>query len=74
MNEPLPCPFCGQKPVKQRKPTDERDGYADHVFYVCQGCGCSMGASGISGKGGYADNSTVEKRALDKWNTRVEPK
>ena len=69
--ELLPCPFCGGKPSVRRASGDERDGYAAHVSYVCSGCGCAKGACGDSGKGGYADNSTVEARAVESWNTRA---
>lgn len=65
----LPCPFCGGEPVKSRASGDERDGYANCVSYTCKGCGCTRSAKGISGKG-YADNTTVEERAFNAWNTR----
>lgn len=65
-----PCPFCGGKPVKQKEGLSEVYGYADRVSYTCKDCGCTRGAQGISGNG-YADNSTVEARALERWNTRV---
>lgn len=70
--ELLPCPFCGLTPKKRVTSGDERDGYAARVSYVCQGCGCSRGAVGDTGKGGYADNSAVEERAFSAWNTRAE--
>lgn len=69
----LPCPFCGDMPVKLKSYGDERDGYADCVSYVCKTCGCARGARGDSSKGGYADNSGVEQKALDAWNTRAAP-
>ena len=68
---PLRCPFCGCEPKATRTSGDERDGYALRISYVCAGCGCSRGAVGESGKGWYADNSTVDLRALAAWNTRA---
>lgn len=70
--ELLPCPFCGGSPIVKRSSGDERDGYADHVSYKCNSCGCERGARGNSGSGGYADNSKVEVNALAAWNTRFE--
>lgn len=67
----LACPFCGGEPKVTRTAGDERDGYALRISYVCKGCGCSRGAVGESGKGGYADNSAVDLRALAAWNTRA---
>lgn len=64
-----PCPFCGGIPEKRVTNLDERFAYAKQIIYQCQ-CGCSRGSTGDSIKGGYADNSTVEQRALAAWNTR----
>lgn len=36
----------------------------------CPSCSCERSAIGLIGKSGYADNSTVEKRASDSWQTR----
>lgn len=68
-----PCPFCGAQPLKQRTGLSEVHAYADKVVYTCPKCGCSRGAVGDTSKGGYADNSTVEARALEQWNMRHEP-
>ena len=70
-NKILPCPFCGREPVKIRTGMNENYGYAAKVVYCCEGCGASKGAIGDYSKGGYADNSTVEERALAKWNERA---
>lgn len=66
-----PCPFCGAQPLKQRTGLSEVHAYADKVVYTCPKCGCSRGAIGDTSKGGYADNSTVEARALEQWNMRA---
>lgn len=65
------CPFCGGKPEKKVKNLDERYGYAMRVAYQCSACGCERFAMGDTRKGGYADNSTVEARAMTAWNTRA---
>lgn len=65
-----PCPFCGAQPIKERVGLSEVYAYADKVTFRCQECGCARGAIGDHSKGGYADNSTVEDRALEAWNTR----
>jgi len=65
-----PCPFCGTKPEKKKKGLGDQYGYADQVTYLCPKCGCSQSARGITSGYGYADNSTVEKRALTAWQTR----
>lgn len=70
-NELKECPFCGGIPKMIKASGDERDGYADRISFVCQSCGCSRGACGDTSKAGYADNSTVERRALSAWNTRA---
>lgn len=70
-NELKGCPFCGGTPKMVKDSGDERNAYADRVSFVCQSCGCSRGACGDTSKRGYADNSTVEQRALSAWNTRV---
>jgi hypothetical protein len=66
----LPCPFCGGVPRKTTKSLDERFGYADEVTIRCGSCSCAKSAVGDTSKSGYADNSTVEKRAVEAWNTR----
>jgi phage/plasmid primase-like uncharacterized protein len=71
MHSVKPCPFCGKPGVKHRRSGDERDGYADKVTYQCSGCGCGLSAEGDKSKGGYADNSKVDEKALALWNTRV---
>jgi len=71
MAELKPCPFCGTLPEKKRTGLDERFAYADVVTYECPECGCSRSARGDTSKGGYADNSTVEKRAIERWNQRA---
>lgn len=68
---PLPCPFCGGVAKRGVTSGDVRDAYADTVFYKCIGCGVSLGATGDTSKGGYANNSKIEKQALEKWNTRT---
>lgn len=67
----LACPFCGTKPTKRVSYLDERFSYANLVVYACPKCGCEKGARGDTSKDGYADNSTVEKRAAIAWNTRA---
>lgn len=67
----LPCPFCGADAKRFIEMGDERNAYADTVFYQCIGCGVGLGATGDTNKGGYADNSKIEKQALIKWNTRA---
>ena len=69
--ELLRCPFCGSAPKKVKTSLGERFWYADEVMYVCTGCRCSRGARGDTSNPGYADNSTVERRALEAWNTRA---
>lgn len=64
------CPFCGSEPKIIREDLDERFSYAKKVTYKCPSCLCERSAIGVIGKSGYADNSTVEKRALDSWQTR----
>ena len=64
------CPFCGGKAERHEGQCTEIDAYAQHVFYRCANCGVERGASGDSSKPGYADNSTVEVRALAAWNQR----
>jgi hypothetical protein len=69
--ELLPCPFCGTQPKPPRTETlDERFGYADQVTIQCPSCLCARGARGDTSKPGYADNSTVEQRAIAAWNRR----
>lgn len=69
--EPLPCPFCGRKAKKKLRRGGDHNGYADTVFYECDVCFVRRGATGDSSKPGYADNSTIEHRALEKWNQRA---
>jgi hypothetical protein len=71
MTIPQRCPFCGNGAHKVSKSLDERFGYALEVSYGCPVCGFRLAARGDSSKGGYADNSGVEEKALRKWNTRV---
>ena len=71
--ELLPCPFCGGKAKISRESLDERYGYADKVKVQCTACGVAVSAVGDTSKPGYADNSTVEKRATDAWNRRSIP-
>ena len=72
MSEQLkPCPFCGGKPIKEKARLDERFGYAETVTYRCVGCGCTRSARGDDSNGGYADNTKVEKNALEAWNRRA---
>lgn len=66
------CPFCGGEAKRRQGACSEIDGYAEHVFYRCQSCGVERGAGGITRGYGYADNSTVEERALAAWNQRAE--
>ena len=71
MPDVKPCPFCGGEAVKRQKSGDERDGYSKHVYYECKECLVWRGARGESDGYGYADNSTVDERALKRWNERV---
>lgn len=73
MSELKPCPFCGGSPVRESVTLDERFAYAEQITYRCAGCGCARSAKGDTSKGGYADNSTVEKRAIKAWNQRPKP-
>jgi len=66
---PLPCPFCGATPTIEREALDERFAYANVVTIRCA-CGCSISAHGDASKPGYADNSTTEQRAIERWNRR----
>ena len=69
---PKPCPFCGGTPEVRYEIGDERNGYSHEVTYRCRGCGCSTVTKGIQGRrSNYADNSTVEARALAAWNRRA---
>ncbi|MBF8177845.1 Lar family restriction alleviation protein [Herminiimonas contaminans] len=68
-----PCPFCAGNPKHIRNSLDERYGYAVSVTYECQSCGVAKSAIGDTTKPGYADNSTVEQRAMAAWNTRTAP-
>jgi len=73
MDNLKPCPFCGGSPEVKQSSGDERDGYADHIAYVCKGCGCRRGAAGQQNpKGGYAINDTVAQRAIEAWNRRFD--
>ena len=67
----LPCPFCGGKAQQIKKRLDERFAYAEEVSCGCVACGYSLSAVGDTSKPGYADNSTVEARAVAKWNRRA---
>lgn len=67
------CPFCGIAPLKKSETLDERYAYARLVKYECPKCNCSQRAMGDTSKGGYADNSTVDERALAAWQQRYEP-
>ena len=69
----LSCPFCGAHPTKTKESLDERYAYADVVIYECPQCACRRSAVGDTSKPGYADNSTVEMRALAAWNRRAHP-
>ena len=69
----MPCPFCGGKAKKHFNSGDERNAYAHTVFYRCETCFVQRGATGDTSKRGYADNSTVEQRAIKAWNQRVPP-
>lgn len=74
MSEELkPCPFCGAGARKEFANGDERDGYANRMTFSCSGCGARVTAVGDMSKGGYADNSTVEARAIAAWNRRTPP-
>lgn len=66
-----PCPFCGGQAKSRRETLDERYAYADVVEVQCNACDASVSATGDTSKPGYADNSTTEKRAIAKWNSRV---
>lgn len=66
-----PCPFCGGMPTCRKVRLDERFAYAERVTYSCEPCGLSLGATGDTSKGGYADNSKVEAMALAAWNRRA---
>ena len=65
-----PCPFCGSDAEKKTEGLSEVYAYANQVTYSCKSCGCSKSAMGDTSKGGYADNSTTEVRALESWNKR----
>ena len=69
--ELLPCPFCGGKPELRRVGLSEVFAYADRVIINCSECGVSRGSIGDTSKPGYADNSGVERRAVELWNTRA---
>ena len=66
------CPFCGGKAQRHMRSGDERNGYADSVYYRCEDCFVQRGASGITDHPGYADNSNLEERALAAWNQRTD--
>jgi Lar family restriction alleviation protein len=65
-----PCPFCGGNPTIARKGLSEVVAYADEVAIQCTKCGARKSAVGDYSKPGYADNSTVQQRAIAAWNTR----
>lgn len=65
-----PCPFCGGKPYMSRRGLSEVHAYADEVKIQCGTCSVYRSAMGDTSKPGYADNSTVEARAIEKWNHR----
>lgn len=67
----LPCPFCGGRAKRLFESLGDRYSYAHEVTYRCMSCGASRSACGDTSKNGYADNSTVEQRALAAWNGRV---
>lgn len=70
----LPCPFCGGKAALGKTTLDERFGYAQEVAAYCTFCATSKKAVGDTSKAGYADNSTVEARAITAWNRRANPR
>lgn len=70
-NKIKPCPFCGGSAKRFRISGDERNGYAATVFYRCELCFVSRGATGDTSKSGYANNSNVEEEALASWNQRT---
>jgi len=66
-----PCPFCDGAAKRSVENLDERFGYAKRVTYSCTVCGLRLSTMGDTSKPGYADNSTMEQRALEAWNRRV---
>lgn len=66
-----PCPFCGGTPVKKVEHLYEVWSYADRITYYCPSCGRILPTEGDRSRDGYADNSTVEERALLRWNRRT---
>ena len=72
MDEELkPCPFCGGAGLMCRESGDERVSYQARAWVACRSCGSrGVVAYGDTSKGGYADNTGVELRATEQWNTR----
>lgn len=67
-----PCPFCSGKATLSKIDGDERNGYATSASCVCGSCNArSRWESGDTSKPGYADNSTVEARAVAAWDARA---
>jgi Lar family restriction alleviation protein len=66
-----PCPFCGGSPTRHKENLGDRNAYAYRIDIECSSCGASIFAEGDRSRGGYADNSTVEKRASEAWNRRT---
>lgn len=66
-----PCPFCGGAAKIRTEHQDERVAYANRVTVHCSKCWASRSAEGDTSKPGYADNSTTESRAVEKWNQRA---
>lgn len=71
VGQALPCPFCGGKASRRSENLGDRFAYAYEVTYACRSCGASLSVRGYTDKPGYADNSTVEERALAAWNKAV---
>ena len=70
VQRPKPCPFCGGEPEKLRRNLGDHYAYAEEVTYRCTSCGCEMTTMGTVARGEYADNSTVDQRAITAWNRR----
>jgi len=67
MNDPLPCPFCGEVEVELQQGTTDREGTPVNV--MCSGCGAT-------GPFVYAPHGTDQLSmfalAVEPWNDRAQ--
>lgn len=73
--EPLPCPFCGRKPIFGLTKKQGCQLHGDPMQYVtlrCCGVGCPARA-GLLGGDIYDHGETAARAtAVERWNTRTD--